>query len=321
MAEHQDQAERWAFVQKAKEPVRSELVSEVLDALAASAESLGYKVIRWRSACEDKVNVDHAYDLAIVWGGMQVWMPPLKAKFIDDGTDVLYAEMDDFGHYRRDSSWKQAEFTLGRSICPQCASVGGVCGFRDTLAGFRPSFSGERLAVRKGPLLAILQDDQTLATHREASPCFRSNEEFVRWLAEFSRMPVLVRPHPDYGITKGLREFVGEHANTMMDDSPDIESALDKAAAVACIDSHCGIRAMDRHLPVLCYGMAIYRIKGAAYRLILVKDATRWITGELSRGICRLDRGAQRSIVDELKRQTWRLGDLPGRLERYLAAR
>ena len=146
---------------------------------------------------------------------------------------------------------------------------------------------------------------------------FNSNDGFVQHVVANSHIPVRIRKHPDYPLTSGVLSIVENSANGEWDDSPDIEVALDGAAALACIDSHVGVRAILRNLPVMCYGRALYRMPGVSWRCITAED-TITHTEELKFFLCNLDKGAQDSFIEKCRKETWRLSDLPRRLKDYL---
>ena len=290
----------------------------ILGAIALAFRRLGYGVRRWRSAYGEEFPYNEQFEHAVFWGGNATWFPPIKAHLMDQGTDILYAEVDDFGLYRKAEPGDDLAFTLCRSLCPNAPNIGGVCGYRDWRGlFFNLTDSGRRLKVRDGDLLVIMQDEVNLNNHRDVSPFFQGNADFVKHMIAYSRVPVRVRKHPDYPRTSPAMDSVEHAENACWDDSPTIEAAIERAQAVAVIDSHCGVRAMQAGIPVLCYGMAIYRLPGLTWRCSIPTDTT-WYTGMLRGGTCDLDAGRIEGFLRILTEKTWYLSDLPDRLDRYL---
>lgn len=293
-------------------------VRAILDGIANAFESLGYEVTRWKSACGEPFPFSIRFDYAVFWGGNANWFPPIKLKMMDDRTDVLYGEVDDFGWYRTQKAGADFSFVLNRSLSPFSPTIGGVCGFRDWRGCFRPKASGEMIPLRDGPLLVVLQDNVNLQNHPEASPIFSTNDDFVSHMVKFSCLPLRIRKHPDYPLTPNLMECVESSSVAEWDDFKEVEESLNSVSAVACIDSHVGVRAIKRNLPVLCYGQAIYRMPLVSARCITPLD-TAQLTGLMKHGRqIGLDKGAQDDFIKMCEDRTWKVSDLPKRLERFL---
>ena len=289
-------------------------VRTILDSIAEAFQGMGYQVTRWQSQTSNyPLSVEFKY--AVFWGGTQSWFPPVKMNCIDHRTEIFYAEVDDFGRYWEEKEGDDMSFILCRSLSPFAPNIGGVCGSR--VMGTRFSHSGEIVSVRDGDLLVILQHEGNLKLHRDVCPIYRDSTEWLKDLVNCSALPIRVRKHPSYKILQSAWDIVEQYPNARWDDVDDLDESMGQACALACIDSHCGVRAIKAGIPVLTYGMAVYRHPGVSWRCVGWEDTVKH-TNRLRRKKCDLDRGAMREFIGYLERNTWKLSDLPGRLERFL---
>lgn len=165
---------------------------------------------------------------------------------------------------------------------------------------------GQKVSVRRGDLLLTLQvegDSQI----KNLSPWLPSVAALVRHLAENSVVPVCVRAHPKQEPSENLRRIVNESARLRWDRLRPLRESLRCCAALATINSTCGIEAMSKGIPVLCYGESLYRHFPAAYCMTGDPGQTRAVTAELAAGQCSLFRNSQQEIVSRcLAHQTHR---------------
>lgn len=296
-----------ALVHRAK-PKDPWEVGAILDRIADALLGLGYNVVRWRSAYGEPFPKER-FDASVVWGGFQNWYPPIKRKLIADGTDMLYADVDHFGWYRYAKDAEGLTFQLQRSREPDLADAGGIGGDAawntpDLLGPFRPT-QPLHLPDRDPPyLLVALSDDGGMRSIPRLSPYFSSGLEFVKFLLNGSHLPLLLRFHPDYPEPKGVRELAAK-GGVRIDDSPDIETALDQCLAVAVIDSHVGVRAVRRSMPLLVYGNTVTRHEGVAYCLDHELRKTMDATKDLLWWRRPLDTRRQVELLAALRKHTW----------------
>ena len=169
------------------------------------------------------------------------------------------------------------------------------------------------LEVRSsGDLLVLLQDDEdTQITLR--SPWFADMHEFLRHLVEHSSVPVRVRPHPRHANSAAVASLIN-NSDCRLDQSPSLFAALNDCRAVACINSSSAVEALAHHIPVLCYGNAIYRHPGVVHCLDNDEEATRLATKRLAAG----NSGLFTNLIDEflgrVQRQQWKVASIPRRL-------
>jgi len=155
---------------------------------------------------------------------------------------------------------------------------------------------GPHIKVKKGYLLVALQDERCFAD-APISPWFRDNQQFIEFLSRHSELPIVVRLHPKDKRPAHIRAI----KDVSFDESTSMTTALEGACAVACISSKAALEAMAQHLPVLCYGRAIYARRGAVYCLTDRAMSTWAITANLAAGHCDLRQDAQDAVLDELR--------------------
>jgi len=160
-------------------------------------------------------------------------------------------------------------------------------------------------------LLVIMQNDtDSQITHY--SPHFDRMSEFLSFLIGASQLPLRVRFHPRHPPGFRLKMLIRRNHNKLtVDRSESLTSALGGALAVACVNSSSAVEAMERQLPVLCFGESIYGAIGAVYRLDRNPEKTRQVTRELSMGRCELDRGSIEAVISKIKSHQLTLDQIP----------
>ncbi len=261
-------------------------VRPALDLIAETCRGLGHDVFRWRGPLSGRVPYwRHPFqcDLAVLFNGTHVKYGPALDRVKQMGARLLFVEL----------GWYPQKRTV------QIDPVG---------INARASWAGEPLTVEartplrvrsQGDLLVLMQlDGDTQIT--ELSPWFRNMDQFVTHVCRHSALPVRVRAHP---LAPQAAELVRkvEQLGATWDHSESLAEALAGCKAVACINSSCGIDALARRLPVLCYGLAIYRHSGAVYCLTGCEQETRLATEQLAVGNCplfeeRSDAAAMRAL-------------------------
>ena len=187
----------------------------------------------------------------------------------------------------------------------------------------RASWAGEPLAYTPagppatrahGCLLVCLRYENGGNELDNITPWFANN---MRWLEHIARapaaMPILVRPHFATGacFNHAPRGFTHARGWHWLDGSEQCGHLLPGVAAVACIDSTVGSKALELGVPVLCYGEPVYRKPGAVYCLTNDPAGTAAALRELDLGTCSLDRGAVAAMVAKMKGREWRPEQAP----------
>jgi hypothetical protein len=173
------------------------------------------------------------------------------------------------------------------------------------------------LPVRaRGDLLVVLQLDRD-SQITQLSPWFPSMRAFVEFVCRHSALPVRVRAHPRELPDASFRQRVRELGGTW-DESPSLAAALESAKALACVNSSCGVEALDAGLPVLCYGEANYRHPGAVFCLGDDSSATRQATAALAAGHAPLFREPIKEVVRRILARQWPVSEIDERLPALL---
>ncbi|MBC7855030.1 MAG: hypothetical protein IAF94_16485 [Pirellulaceae bacterium] len=280
-------------------------VRPALDLIAETCRGLGHDVFRWRGPLSGRVPYwRHPFpcDLAILFNGTHIKYAPALTRLKQMGAKLLFVEL----------GWYPQKGTV--QIDPAGINA-------------RASWAGEPLAVEgrtplrvrsRRELLVLMQlDGDTQIT--ELSPWFANMREFVTHVCRHSALPVRVRAHP---LAPPAAELVREveRLGATWDHSASLAEALAGCKAVACINSSSGMDALARRLPVLCYGLSIYRHSGAVYCLKGCEEETRLATEQLAAGSCPLfeeccDAAGMRAMDHQ-----WSFHEIPERLPAMLEA-
>jgi hypothetical protein len=275
----------------------------MLDALADACAALGHRVVRWRGPLSGRVPYERSLpvcDLAILFNGVDRSYRPAMARLRAWGAATLHVELGwhpQAGHYQVDTRGVNADASW---------------------AQLPPATEGKTpVEVRsEGDLLVLLQLDHDTQIS-QYSPWFASSGHLVRFLSEHSALPLRVRAHPRARNHSELSRLL-HAAGACWDTSESLEESLALAKAVACINSSAAVAALDAHLPVLCYGKAVYRHEGVVYRLDASPAATRQSTQSLAAGQCELSIEAQRAMVCRIQENQWTTADVATRLPALL---
>jgi hypothetical protein len=141
--------------------------------------------------------------------------------------------------------------------------------------------------------------------------------ELVSHLYRHSELPLRVRSHPRHPPSDRLVQLIARRG-CRMDAGPSLSRALQECRAVACINSSAAVEAMAKHVPVLCYGRAIYRHEGAVYCLDGNGDRTRRTTASLAAGLSELYVEPINEVLNRIVSQQWRIEQIPARLPAVL---
>ncbi|QDS91727.1 Capsule polysaccharide biosynthesis protein [Roseimaritima multifibrata] len=277
-----------------------------LDCVADCLAMDGYRVIRWQGPYARRFKfVASAIpdcDAAVIWNGLkpryQSPVKTLKRKKIP----FLVMEV---GWYPQAGTYQ---------IDSDGINVGAS--WVQTLLRQKSSMSSPVTLNQNGmDLLVIMQNDaDSQITH--FSPYFDRMSEFLRFLIGASYLPLRIRFHPRHPPGIRLKKLIRRHCDKLtVDRSPSLSSALDQALAVASVNSSSGVEAMDRQLPVLCFGESIYGVTGAVYRLNRDPEKTRHVTQELSQGRCDLDSALIQLVVSTIKSHQLPVEQIPKQIK------
>lgn len=238
-------------------------------ALAMACRASGHQVRFWLGGLARTVPnrwwIGSA-DLALVWNGKKPRYEPGVRTLRAAGAKIIYVE----------HGWHPQGPTV--QMDPVGINAGASwAGARLTAPKRTP------LAVReRGDLLLVLQHDRDVQI-QQYSPWFADMRALVEHVLAHSSLPVRVRAHPRHRPHAALRALV-QASGHAWDDSPSLAVALETCRAVACVNSSSAIEALDCGLPVLCFGEAVYRQRGAVHCLDNDPLALQAVTADLLRG-------------------------------------
>lgn len=274
-------------------------VKPILDAIAHTCSENGYRVKRWRGPLSGRVPFPRRVptcDLAIVFNGTHKSYVPTLARLRQSNTPLLYVEL---GWYPQRGTFQIDHYGINSAA----SWVGEPLN----------EAPGKMLEIKSaGDLLVILQDDSdTQITHR--SPSFVGMREFVAHICAFSELPIRVRFHPRHRPAAEVMSLIDKY-RCVVDSAPTLGDALNSCRAVACINSSSGVEALARHIPVMCYGEAIYRHHGAVYCLTKNGESTRATTRQLANGNCSLRENLMNEVFNRIKQNQPAIVDIPALL-------
>ena len=279
-----------------------------LDCIAATCRRLGHDVFRWRGPRSGRVphwRWPFPSELAILWNGSHPRYARAANIFRRRKTKLLFAEL----------GWHPQKDMI--QIDPQGINAQASWAAEPLAATGRTP-----LPIRaKGDLLVVLQLDRD-SQITQLSPWFPNMSRFVEFICRHSALPVRVRAHPRELPAANFRQRVLDLGG-VWDASPSLAAALQSARALACVNSSCGVEALDAGWPVLCYGEANYRHPGAVLCLDDDSSATRQATAALATGQAPLFREPIEEVVRRILARQWPVSEiderLPALLEQTLA--
>lgn len=286
---------------------------QILDSIAEAFRQFGFDVFRWASCSDQSFPASVHFDLAVIWKGFQNWFPQVKAHLLNQGTRILYVDVDYFGYWEIEKPEEAKSFYLQFSNSKGLGGVGGFASWSD----FPLHSKGDPVKVGDGDLLVALQSEG-LYRVKCISPHFSSCFEFIRHLIEYSVVPLRFRKHPAYEMSVEIDTIVGNAPNAYWDENKYFLDSLENGCcAVASVDSHAAIKAIQRNVPVLSYGQSIYRKEGVSWICDTEEDTVKY-TMMLKNKECALDVAKQHEFIEFLRSKTWKTSELPGRLSRFL---
>ncbi len=266
--------------------------------MARVCSLLGHDVRRWRGPIAGAKHLSRK-------------LPPCDVAIVFNGTHQKYAR-----YLRQLDRWGSTALFVELGWYPQRGTIQvdprGINAAASWVNAPLVSVGSKRLRTRsRGDLLLLLQDDRdTQITHH--SPWFANMFEFVSHVAQHSRLPVRVRPHPRRETDPRVVRCVRQRGLTL--DRARRWPALDACQAVCCINSSGAVEALARRIPVLCYGSAIYRHESAVYCLNDDPHETRRITAALGDNACELFEERVVEVVERIIAKQWCLGDIEEKL-------
>ncbi len=274
-------------------------VRPILDALAAECHRLGHRVRRWRGPLSGRVpyrrRLPHC-ELAIIFNGAHPLYRPAIDRLNRQGTKKLFVELGWFpqtGSFQIDTQGINSAASWVRAPLSQAP---------ETTLEMRSS----------GDLLVLLQDDADTQITQQ-SPWFADMHGFLRHVVECSTLPVRVRPHPRHRPSVAVTNLIA-NSGCQLDESPSLLTALNDCRAIACVNSSSAVEALAHHIPVLCYGNAIYRHAGVVHCLTNSRVTTTSITDQLAAGECSLFANLIDEFLARVQRHQWRLAHISRRL-------
>ena len=278
-------------------------VRPALDLIAETCRSLGHDVFRWRGPLSGRVPYwRHPFpcDLAVLFNGTHIKYASSLARFKQMGAKLLFVEL----------GWHPQKGTV--QIDPA-----GINARASWASEALDAVGVTLLKVREqGDLLVLMQlDGDTQIT--ELSPWFANMRQFVTHICRHSALPVRVRAHPLASPDASLVREVEALGGTW-DQSASLREALTRCKAVACVNSSSGVEALAQRLPVLCYGLANYRLPGAVFSLTNRPEETVDATEQLATGNCSLSAERCAATLTRVLDHQWPFAEIPRRLPAIL---
>jgi hypothetical protein len=282
---------------------REEFYLPVQNALVRSFQKLGYDVYIWYHRSQLPKRCDF-----LIWWGCNIDRPLLLRGRQTKG-QIIYLER----------GW-----TMDRNTCCQLDTrgTGGLASWAGEGLQWSPT---QPLDVKPdGDLLVVLRyersDGRPVDNVRELSPYFLDNLTWLEHIQAGCKMPVRLRPHP---ITKAHRNSPLQHFAKMCGWEWDVEGdfveATKRSKAVAVLDSTAGVWAMELGLPVLCFGIQVYRHPGVVYCLGNDVTKTKAAVDELMLGKTSLNKAAVEAMLAKIRAKQWYAKDeatFPDRLRK-----
>lgn len=257
-----------------------------------------------RSSWQRMSETEKQFDFAFLWNGRYSWCDALLRYY--PKTQFLFCEQ---GWLDRDTD-----------IQLDHKGTHGNCSWAETsLESIEETTN--KYPVRTGDLLLVLPGETYMLGDVEhwLSPWFPNAYEFTKFVIENSCLLVRVRPRPGENISQRLFDLVEQSNNAHWCTSDTFEEAMETCCAVATINSTCGAQAIEKGIPVLCYGKTIYRRKEIAFCCNDYGPITQAYTRELKAGNCfHLSRSTQRQFIKYVREKQWKKEDFPNRLVSYL---
>ena len=276
-----------------------------LDLIADTVAALGHHVACWRGPLSGRVRDSRILldcDLAILCNGTTPHYGPVLNHLKRNGVDTLFVEL---GWYPQSTTMQIDPFGINAD-----ASWVGEPLSQQGITPIRVRSTGE--------LLVLLQHEQDTQITCHSSH-FSEMSEFLAHLGRYSALPLRVRPHPKFPPGSRVRRVV-EHYGMTWDRAPCMNQSLQRCRAVACINSSGGVEALAQHVPVLCFGKAIYRHPGVVYCLGHDGRQLADVTNEILAGRCTLFAERVECMVQRIRDHQWTIDTIPDRLPKLIDA-
>jgi hypothetical protein len=263
------------------EATSSTQANYILDRMESALWAMGHQVVRWLG--DNMVgNLDETMprcDAAFVWAGSTLRSLGLKTLWAKSAPPIHFVGPGFFGDphtYQMDTH--------------------GVNTLALWAQKFRAKTHRGRVPVRTHAPLLVLLDDPDQAEADCFSPWFASTHEWLRHMAKYSAMP-LVLCLPTSGVGMSDVAALRSHGRIETVERQHMQDAMGECCAVAARTTNDVFHALRRCLPVLSYGHTAYRQPRAVFEMIGYEGQTQVVTGMLARG----DSGALRqSVIDQV---------------------
>lgn len=261
-----------------------------MDTIEEGCKSLGFSTVRCKGPMSGKsVKLKYGIpecDVAVIWNGYHNKYNKIMKSVKDRKIKHLYAEL----------GWMPQKKTF------QLDNM-GINYNASWVKNVHIDVTGEEIKIEDGPILVPLQwDGDTQIT--KLSPWFKSSYEFVKFLKQFDR-DFIIRHHPRYKPNQKVVKLIKSSANLYEDRGKNLGKSMENCAAVACINSTCGVKAISLNKFLMCFGLAVYSHKNVCYNYDGNIDNIRTILN--GAGDKCIFKGSQDVFIDILKREQWGL--------------
>jgi len=269
----------------------------VLHAIEVAGRQHGYDVGRWLTPDVHGEGTPEPCDVGVVWKGYDAHrhLDGFVAAAQQNRTRVLFVD-DGFipGTYQFDGS--------GTGV----------------FAGWTPTVDprDDRTTTRlDGKYLLVLMQDRQDPDIQRLSPWFKDSEDLLLMLLRTSRMPLFIVPAHPAQAAWCRRVVTGREIMSHVADRDDIEQLTENARAVATINHPRATMAIERHKPVLSFGISAYRLDGVVLNLDDRIDNTRAaIESICASETCHLSVGSMDDFTRLVRVNSYRIWELPSRL-------
>jgi len=266
-----------------------------MDLVASALRRAGYIVRRWRNK-RPVPAILTSCDLVVLWNGIHPLYDEISPLCKRSGVSMAFAEL----------GWMPQDGAI--QLDPE--GINAKASWMHDPVTWR---SGGCVDVPSGDLLVILQSDGDTQI-RCLSPYFKNMAAFIRHLADHSLCQMRVRRHPRAVASKDVVQTVDGSDKMTWDRSASLDEAMESACALACVNSTCGLEALDIHLPVLCYGDAVYRREGAVWCMTADPSLTRDRTKQLDARCCDQIIDAQTAVLRHVLSHQYTAEQVPDRV-------
>lgn len=265
-----------------------------MDTVALSVQARGHEVVRWNES-----RYQHAVaDLAFIWNPLAGDRSRFVGYWRKQGIPSMCAEL----------GWFPQRKTY--QVDPHGINMAA------SWAGTPVPFTAKnriKISVRDKVLVLLQSEGDTQLA------CFSpwvSLKGLVELVARNAPQKIVVRKHPYNPPSQDMVSFVQSFPGASWDDSPSLSAALDRYDLIATLNSSSAVEAMLRGKAVLCFGEALYRVRGAV--ACMTEDPAL-----LRETLTNLDAipiwvEAQKAVAHAMLARQWTVDTIPTKLEGLL---